>query len=261
LAKEDLNSRIESLPLTSANLDQYEECYVLGDVNNKFTHENLYTGKTGERVISSAVATQYKAKDGFTVRHNNFNSEYEFSCSSGLDVKLFEGCRELASFEVKNWQKQPKPYGTETTKEQILSRFDHCGGGIKILIITFMSLLTKEGIRLIEQAGILIFEIGELLTTAFYQDLKKLYSLGNRLKKAIQNFWQGKQCRPTFLVQQQIDSQITVKDSTVNLYTDIDKQHDTLLEEYRYYQLELIWNSLVLKQQETERLRKLYRKM
>ena len=61
--------------------------------------------------------------------------------------------------------------------------------GLKLLVITFLNLLTKQGIELLEENGWKIVEVGERLTTEFYKQLNKLYKLANKIKSAIKNFY------------------------------------------------------------------------
>lgn len=254
-----------------------EDHYSLSDHDDYFTNDNLYYGKTGEKVVTNSLRTKYKTKDGFEVKHNKFNNEYEYSCGKGIDIKLFEGCKEKAQIEVKNWSRQPKPYGLDSVQQDILPRFSHNGGGIKLLIITFISLLTKLAVQLIEQEGIQIIEVGERLTTEFYRDLKKLYVLGSKIHKTITNFWQRKvqpkvQSHPFFAVGVKLDHyavgvNATTPNTPINsnnssnkqqLLKITNKQHDTLTDNYNQILKETVENSHKLWLKETERLRKLH---
>jgi hypothetical protein len=196
-----INLPEDSVHFISPNLEFEEPCFTPND-RNVFTYEHLEQAKIGEKVVTSATQINYKVKDGYKVKHNKFNSEYEYCCGSGIDIKVIQGCKDYAEIEVKNWSPQKKPYGTKTVINEVLPRFSHSGGGLMMLVITFLSLLTKAAIQLLEQAGITIIEVGEKLTSEFYRDLKKLYVLGNQIKKAITKFWtrkaQPKASQPLF---------------------------------------------------------------
>jgi hypothetical protein len=247
-----------------------EDYYSLSDHDDYFTSDNLRTGKQGEQITVSALKTKYKTKDGFRVTHNQFGSQYEYSCGQGVDVKVYDGCKEIAELEVKNLAEQKKPYGTDFVRKKVLPRFSHSGGGLKLFVITFLSLLTHLAVQLLEQEGITIIEVGERLTSEFYRDLKKLYVLGNRIHKAITNFWHGKskpKSRADFFAvvkplsnYSPIPTPNTTPINSNNLtnITNIIEQHDTVHDNYSKMLEEIEVEGQKLKQEETERLRKLY---
>lgn len=256
-----INALIDSAHLVSPELE--EPHYQLSEDDNYFTNDNLYKGKIGEKVTVSAVQISYKTKDGFKVKHNPFGSEYQYACSSGIDIKVTQGCKDYAEIEVKNLSPQPKPYGTDFVREKILPRFAHSGGGLKLLVITFLCLLTNLAVKLLEQQGIVIIEVGEKLTNEFYRNLKKLYTLGNRIHKAITNFWkqkvQPKTSQPLFSTNQlQLDSINTSISTVDNVNNEVTKQHDTPTLSYSQYVKEFEVEMFVTKKRETERLRLLY---
>ena len=55
----------------------------------------------------------FPKKGGYRVFHVDW-SNYTSSMGKGLDIKLFQRNKLLAVFEVKNWAKKGRPYGTET---------------------------------------------------------------------------------------------------------------------------------------------------
>ena len=245
-------------------LSECEDYYSLSDRDDYFTNDNLYEGMTGEKVVTDSLRTKFKAKDGYVLKHNIFGKQYEYSCGIGVDVKVYDGCKELAQIEVKNLAQQTKPYGTDFVRKKVLPRFSHSGGGLKLFVITFLSLLTKLAVQLLEQEGITIIEVGERLTSEFYQNLKKLYVLGNTIHKAITNFWKGKnepkKSTPLFSHNklQLLDNTYTSTVNVNNVSNELTRIHDTPTVTYREIAEFIKEYSQILKREETERLRLLY---
>lgn len=162
-------------------MESFEQEYVLG--NDYFTRDHLYYGSLGERIVCSAIKTRFKTSDGYTVKHNTFGKQYEYCAGSGSDIKVEDENRTV-EVEVKNLKEQPKPYGTDFAVRHIVPRFQF-QSSLKVLVITFMSLLTQHAIRILEQSGIKIVEVGRRLDTSFFTDVKLLYQLGTRIYTAI----------------------------------------------------------------------------
>lgn len=249
-------------------LSECEDYYSLSEHDGYFTKDNLYEGMTGEKVVTDSLRTKFKAKDGYMLKHNPFGKQYEYSCGIGVDVKVYDGCKELAQIEVKNLSQQQKPYGTDFVRKKVLPRFSHNGGGLKLFVITFLSLLTKLAVQLLEQEGITIIEVGERLTSEFYRDLKKLYVLGNTIHKTITSFWQRKvqpKSRPFFGVVNALDHYVVpvnapnIPINSNNLTNITTNTHDTVTNNYNQIMRETVENSHKLWLKERERLRKLHR--
>lgn len=102
------------------------------------------------------------------------------------------------AIEVKNWRKFDRPYGTEIVKTEILDRFKNFAGGLKVLIISFLCLFTKEALRLLEKHNIHVIEIGKLVGKKDFprkgKNNKTFYSLKSKLLKLWANHKQ--QARP-----------------------------------------------------------------
>jgi hypothetical protein len=255
MAIETVNATVDS------TLCDSEAYYSLSEHDDYFTRDNLYEGMTGEQVTVSATKTKYNAKEGYRVVHNPFGSQYEYACGSGVDIRIFQAQKELAQIEVKNLTQQQKPYGTDFVRKKVLPRFSHSGGGLKLFVITFLSLLTKLAVQLLEQEGVTIIEVGERLTSEFYQNLKKLYVLGNSIHRAITNFWHRKaqpKKSPFFTNQLPLINVNTPIPITVKNVSNITRTHDTV--SYNYNQITEFMReySRILKVEETERLRKLH---
>jgi hypothetical protein len=161
------------------NYEVEDEHYHLGD--DCWTRDNLFWGKKGEQVVSYA---SHKAFPEWTVKHNNFGKQYEYCCSSGVDVTLTKDNYQPIVLEVKNLADQTKPYGTDFVVRHILPRFAHLINCLKVLVITFLHLLTQKAIQLLKDNDIQIIEVGERLTTQF-QITNKIHILANRLQHLI----------------------------------------------------------------------------
>jgi hypothetical protein len=192
-----------------------EESYILG--NDYFTRENLYYGRLGEQVTTQAIKTQFKAKDGFKVKHNSFGTQYEYCCSHGIDITI-TGDKKPVYIEVKNLKQQPKPYGTDYVKRHIKPRFEGLEG-IKILVITYLKLLTLEARQLLLHEGISILATGQRLTSEFFKDLKRLYSLGACIADTVKQLINSS-------VKKVFNSSLTVS-SVLGVYDCLDNYLDT----------------------------------
>jgi hypothetical protein len=135
--------------------NKLEDSYVLGSKDGKFTNDNLYHGAKGEQIVNTAMR---KAFLGWTTKHNPFNNQYRYACSSGIDnTATHEGYEPIYS-EVKNLKNQTKPYGTDFVIKHVLPRFNGIKDGVKVLFITFL-LLTLEARQLLKQQGITVITI------------------------------------------------------------------------------------------------------
>lgn len=168
-----------------------------------------------EKLINAImVSLDYRTKH---VDWDNYTSEM----GNGQDIRVFNGNRQVCAVECKNWRKLNKPYGTETVKTEIIERFVNFAGGIKILVISFLSLFTKEAIRLLKANNIHIVEIGKLIgskdfrTQLFYQVKAKIRSL---LESSTTS---------RFVVNVVNNNPITNYVCTNNLNTSKTKEHDT----------------------------------
>lgn len=183
-----------------------------------------------EKFVFAILCGLFPKKKGYRIFHVDW-SDYTSSMGKGLDLKLFQRNKLLAVFEVKNWAKKGRPYGTETATEQILSRFKNCGTNLKILIISFKSLLTKRALALLEANNVFVLETKKLIgkndfprkhkySKAFYQLRAKIYKLINA-KQARKDFFG---CSCVNSKQVRLDK-IDINDNTTN--TKPNKQYDS----------------------------------
>jgi hypothetical protein len=157
-----------------------------------FTSDNLYDGSTGERIICSAESMKFKKKDDCFIRHNDWKSQYKYSCSKGIDI-ILETPEAIVAQEVKNLRLKPKPYGTVFVMKKVLPRFiDIPPNAIKVLVITYRELLTQTALKMLAKCHIHIFETRFFMTNEIYQkqNLKQLYSLSDSLSKFIKQITQ-----------------------------------------------------------------------
>lgn len=86
MSRAELSSKDSNL-FDSPDSECEEPHYQLSENDNYFTNDNLFKGKQGEKIPVSALKINYKTKDGYIIEHNNFGSEYEYCCGSGVDIK------------------------------------------------------------------------------------------------------------------------------------------------------------------------------
>ena len=138
-------------------------------------------GILGEMLANAVLSTLYPKCKGYIVQHQNWRKNYVMG--EGLDLQDKDSHkRSLVDVEVKNWKKQPRTYGIQTAKDEILSRFSNSTAKLKLLIITYLSLLSKDAIQLIRSCGIQIIELGDLVTK---QTFRQLFQNGIKRLKSI----------------------------------------------------------------------------
>jgi len=84
-----------------------------------------------------------------------------------------------------DWDKKDRPYGRESVIKEVIPRFKGSLAPIKILFITFISLLTKGAVRLIEESGIRIIEIGHWIIG---KTCNRLYGYKETWTEALKDF-------------------------------------------------------------------------
>jgi len=148
--------------------------------------------------VLKAIVTKHR----FSVSHIDWFGSYNHG--DGSDFKIIDGeFNIVVEGEVKNWQQQNRPYGTDIIKEEVLTRYE-TQAPVKLLIITFLSLLTQKALELLREHGITVIEVnglmlGEAKSRLFKPLLRKLYPIlkplltkHNRRRKFIHNNKQGK---------------------------------------------------------------------
>jgi len=134
-----------------------------------------------EKFVFAILCGLFPKERGYRVFHVDW-SNYTSSMGKGLDLRLFQRNKLLAVFEIKNWAKKGRPYGTETATEQILARFRNCGTNLKILVISFKSLLTKRALALLEANNVHVLETNKLVGKNDFQEAVILDEQGVQVK-------------------------------------------------------------------------------
>ena len=131
-----------------------------------------------------------------------------------------------------------RPYGTETARTEIIDRFKNYAGGLKVLIISFLCLLTKKALELLETHNIHIIEIEKLVGRKDFPLKGKNNEVFYQLKNKLQKLWldyrhDQNQANPKgfgCVNQFKLDNYISVNTNT-------QKKHDTGSKEQRIKQV------------------------
>jgi len=141
-------------------------------------------GIIGEKFSDSVAKSIFKVKDGYRVKHVDWDN---YSYGHGLDLRVFKRNKQVLAVEVKNWREMNRPYGTETARTEIIDRFKNYAGGLKVLIISFLCLLTKKALELLEAHNIHIVEVGKLIGKNDFppkgHNAKAFYSLKAKIER------------------------------------------------------------------------------
>jgi hypothetical protein len=121
--------------------------------------DEMKLGRSGEQLWASVSFKVFGY--GFELRHNDW-SNYAKSQAKGVDVRVRQGKDLCFAIEIKNLNWQSKPYGTEFTVKEVLTRFEGLEAIFKILVISYKKLLTKEALRLLEENHIHVYEVGNV---------------------------------------------------------------------------------------------------
>jgi len=190
------------------------------------SNDKIGLGIIGEKFINSVAKSVFRAKERYRVKHVDWHN---YSYGHGLDLRVFEGNKQVLAVEVKNWREMNRPYGTGIVETEIVDRFKNYAGGLKLQIISFLCLLTRKALRLLEAHNIQIIEIGELIGREDFPRKGKDNKVFYQLKSKLQRLWldykrDQKQASPRFLgcvSQFKLDSYLpTTNATTLN-------KHDT----------------------------------
>lgn len=117
-------------------------------------------GIIGKKWFHALVKSIFKARQGYKIKHVDWEN---YSYGYGQDLRLFKRNRQVMASEVKNWRKMDRPYGTDIAEKEIMDRFANFSGGFKILVISFLCLLTRKAKMLLRSHNIYVIEIGKLI--------------------------------------------------------------------------------------------------
>ena len=193
-------------------------------LNNK-----IGLGIIGEKFTNSVAKSIFRAKDGYRVEHVDWDN---YSYGHGLDLRVFKRNKQVIAVEVKNWRQMNRPYGAVYAEEQILDRFKNYAGGIKVLIISFLCLLTKKALELLEAHDIHVIEIGKLVGKNDFprkgKNNKTFYSLKSKLSKLWRDLKHAKVCSCVSGKQLRIDTYDSADTYDLKGHNNSSlKQHDT----------------------------------
>ncbi|MDH5783159.1 MAG: hypothetical protein OEZ35_05790 [Candidatus Bathyarchaeota archaeon] len=158
-------------------------------------------GIIGEKFSDSVAKSIFKVKEGYRVIHVDWDN---YSYGYGLDLRVFKRNKQVMAIEVKNWREMNRPYGTETARTEIIDRFRNYAGGLKVLIVSFLCLLTKKALELLETHNIHIIEMEKLVGRKDFPRKGKNNEVFYQLKNKLQKLWldyrhNQKQTNPRFL--------------------------------------------------------------
>jgi len=198
-------------------------------------------GKIGEMVVVAIVKSIFKASEGFRVKHTDFR-HYNFG--HGLDLRVFERNKQLLGIEVKNWKSFNKPYGMDIYESEILDRFKNFTYGMKLLIITTLSLLTKRAVNNLRRNNIFVVETNKLLGHKDFKS-KVFWQIKTKIERLYAQYKHNLKNRRVVVVNQALDEYVsassdmkhnTIKQSTMKHDTATKKQlfkaHQNRLVEY-----------------------------
>lgn len=110
--------------------------------------------------LTECLGSKRLRKGIFSIRHNDF-VKYNLSEGVGVDFQVFMNGLMQMVIEVKNLWKRNRTYGIDWVKSEVLSRFtSYQGVHYKFLIISYISMLTKDALEFLRQQGITVIELG-----------------------------------------------------------------------------------------------------
>lgn len=155
----------------------------------KASSRNEVLGKNGEKFVNNVferlIGKKRLKKGWYKIKHQDWAKNYNYG--TGTDIKIYEDNLLLVDVEVKNWKHQDRPYGTEIAISEILDRFTRSFAPVKLLIISFLSLLTNRAKELLRQSGIQTLEMGNWIVRATWAETYKQFVMSNyyRLRKLL----------------------------------------------------------------------------
>lgn len=162
-------------------------------MNNQYnlTKEQIQ-GFPLELFLGLLLTSSYKKTENFLPKYHRTVGEYIDKQSKESDNIVYYNEMKFLEGEAKNWSQQNKPYGRNTIYEKVLlNRLIHSNALIKILFISFLSLISKKGLALLKAHGVHVFEVGKVVTHADLprkgRNNKFFYSTKHRFQMFINN--------------------------------------------------------------------------
>jgi len=141
-----------------------------------------------EKWAYAVLKSIFRNNSGFRIKQVNWD---RYNYGFGLDLRVFKGSSQILGIECKNWRDFDRPYGTDIAVSEIIDRFRNHAGGIKVLVITFLSLLTKEALRLLQTHNIHVIEIGKLIGKLDFPRKGRNSKVFYQLKAKLSKLWFG----------------------------------------------------------------------
>lgn len=139
-------------------------------------------GKIGEQVLYSLFHSIFD-RDHYRIKSNDYKN-YNNGIGHGTDFKIWLGSCLLFDIEVKNWKLFSKPYGHDIIESEIIQRFRTSTAKYRILVISFIGLLSKSGLNLLKRNNIHVFSLDTLLGHKIFKS-RLLYEIQAQLKQFI----------------------------------------------------------------------------
>lgn len=138
-------------------------------------NRKITLGINGERftvdVFERLIGKTRLKKGWYKINHHRWDSHYNYG--TGVDVQIEKDDKPFVDVEVKNWKNQPRTYGVETARSEIINRFIWSNAPIKICFISFLSLLSQKAQQLIRNWGIYLIPIGNWIVKATWKTALK----------------------------------------------------------------------------------------
>jgi hypothetical protein len=215
----------------------HEQEDVWDSKNDYYSPDNIKLGWIGQKRFDSALKTVFKTNDGYQVVGTKAKTQNQYVNEKGPDSIVKnkkESYRTEFAFEVKTWNSQPKPYGLKTYRKCIKPRFVGLNKHTKkVIVITSLTLLSKNAQLEAEQDNLTIIEAPELLAHDFFSNLRNLYNLAAKIKKALAPFLSHQQkpkVKPNFLYKNTL-TKYMLSNQSVNAL-DNKLPHDTISNRY-----------------------------
>jgi hypothetical protein len=198
-------------------------------------------GKSGEQLQNLLLNSALKYR--YEIKHNDFDN-YARSQEKGVDLRVYNGKRLVFAIEVKNWKWQKRTYGIDYIKEQILSRFDGIICDFKVLIISHKKMLSEEGLHLLEENHVRIYEVGHSFFIGYHNPRKNPEFFYEQVDELKQFFYQLDQTLAT--LQQTLDAieQTQIKASEPPFFSYSSNQSNSNLETELYNQTSIALDSV-----------------
>jgi len=128
-------------------------------LNGRYFNRKEWLGINLERLvvyILEVLCSRYHIH----IHHEKWFKNYNYG--NGSDFKLEDDKGNVfVEGECKNWKNFNRPYGTEIAETEILSRFT-TQAPLKLLIISYISLLTTKALEILKKHNIVVVEVGNV---------------------------------------------------------------------------------------------------